>query len=1161
MTHPFPHHPRFAVSARTGLGRAAALTFDGGYDGGPALLVPVDVQALVSTVDDPAGHADVRTRIFDLAVPGGPRVPEPFAPDLPDRAPGVFLHWAMPDGLTGGRTTGPDGAPRWRPLPDRWVVLRLLPGEGNLDRRPVEGWLIEAERRRVHPLDTWRPGPPDVTDPPPATPRLDPADLNAMLGGDPAWAAIFDNVEDRFAIHDRWDKLPGPPPGHVAYLVVGWYSQPRLDPLGGLETSDGFHARLSELAWTVDASRLTALQEAAGRAATQRASVGLAAVTQTRAWWPRRCVFHGVVYGVRTEEPPPDQRPDATRVRVAIGESAEQAAAAMLASALGEPETETLHAAFHLGLADTLGEPDGPAQVEAEMHAAGFASAPGEEIVERVLDGDPFEGVRPPPATPATDALLAEHPDRTVRFEFTTGGDRAADRHTAAHTPERGAVPPEPRTVREVRRPGPRWFTARDPSIVVSGLNRSLRHGYDGRFEPGDTLACRLTGDPVTRLLGFLDGDALLERGVEHGAVPPEAEALLREAAIEDPFEDYRNLLERFTNRFGYTQFELLKALRAESRLFRRWLADPARGTYLMAASLKDGTGPSPAGITIWRPAWVPLYLQWQVAVDLDPAQARWPLGELDRQPPEQASAGPEATVRFTGQSLLTPSSARTLSDQIRVFLAAEDQLDLAGRGLIPEDLEATLHKLGQEAGRADLLTAGVDGLGDRLLGFTGDVTYGGADRLPTEPPRTVRAGALTVERVRVVDAFARSLVLIDKGAPAPALAAGLRGEPDGPAVLRPRITRPARLLLRLTEAGDDQRTVVVDQSPGTPAAGPIAGWLLPDHADAALELFDPDGAPLGQLAHEPLTGAVTWEAEPGGTAAIGGRPEETLSGPRLRHLNGLARALLDRDVAERAALPAGHVRSDTPLEALLRVIDTTAATIAPAGSTEHVAQLVGRPVAVVRASLRLEVRPEPAIGGAAEAFPVRLGALTRLDDGLLGYFVDDDYARFFPVHDSVAGLAVDSGPHHGDLAAAGSAPAGTRPLVSGWLSADPVVWLRPGRTVMLTLLQDPAGKVHATCGVLPRKEISLVRDWIAVPLARLVPTLRVGPVLVDPAAIRMPVTSRTGERREWVRRDGPASWRQDPITTASGQALLPETAAVVQEGWVRVTADDPQAE
>ncbi len=128
----------------------------------------------------------------------------------------------------------------------------------------------------------------------------------------------------------------------------------------------------------------------------------------------------------------------------------------------------------------------------------------------------------------------------------------------------------------------------------------------------------------------------------------------------------------------------------------------------------------------------------------------------------------------------------------------------------------------------------------------------------------------------------------------------------------------------------------------------------------------------------------------------------------------------------------------DTPqestLSSLLRAIDTTLWTVdtfAALGS-EHVAGLVGRPIAVVRAQLRLELRPPSDIDlsnpqranewAAAEreaaryAFPVRIGELTRSDDGVLGFYVDDDYSKFRLVDKVIASSATQGGRSRGQL-------------------------------------------------------------------------------------------------------------------------------------------------
>src|SRR5678815_1434780 len=124
----------------------------------------------------------------------------------------------------------------------------------------------------------------------------------------------------------------------------------------------------------------------------------------------------------------------------------------------------------------------------------------------------------------------------------------------------------------------------------------------------------------------------------------------------------------------------------------------------------------------------------------------------------------------------------------------------------------------------------------------------------------------------------------------------------------------------------------------------------------------------------------------------------------------------------------------------------------------------------------------------------------------------------------------------------------------SPYLVEQDVIWIRPGQTLRLTLLMLPSGKVHLTSGILPRKALALGNDWVGPGLAKLVPSVRVGPVLVDPSEIRLPLIQLLGEKQTFTRRTGPLTWRDDPILAATQTALLPRTPHGVQEGWVRVT-------
>jgi hypothetical protein len=429
------------------------------------------------------------------------------------------------------------------------------------------------------------------------------------------------------------------------------------------------------------------------------------------------------------------------------------------------------------------------------------------------------------------------------------------------------------------------------------------------------------------------------------------------------------------------------------------------------------------------------------------------------------------------------------------------------------------------------------------------------------------------------VDAFGRTLdVPLDR------LAVPSRDElpaPAGPPALRlrPRITRPARWMFRLVDPAatePDAAEAVVDQVDPTMAVSPVAGFLLPDHIDEALEVFDAAGVPLGQLANDPIGGGVQWEIAPGRSGPADAGPGYALADAQ-RPLGWLAAGIVATDARARDSQPAGPDR-ESALSALLRAIDTSLWTVDPfAGlGTEHIAGLVGRPVAVVSARLWLEVQPDlddldlSAPGArdqrarayaelAERAFPVRLGELTRADDGLLGYFVDDDYTRVHLVDRALRQLAFDTGRMKGQLGVYGTTPQvpATRAIEHPYL-ADETLSVRPGQVVRLTLLMHPAAKVHLTTGVLPRKSLALARDWVAPALAAMSPSVRVGPVLVDPAQIRLPKVSALPKEQRFTRRDTPSTWKDDAILAATQTALLPELPHQVQEGYIRVNPDPP---
>lgn len=752
--------------------------------------------------------------------------------------------------------------------------------------------------------------------------------------------------------------------------------------------------------------------------------------------------------------------------------------------------------------------------------------------------------------------------------------------HTTATAPQRVVKPPDPRRIETVRRALPRWYFPQDPVITVRGLNRSLRHGYDGRFEPTEALACRLSGDAVTALAGLVDGADVIDGGIQHGGVPEEVEDLLAETVLEDPDPKWTDRLSVYiADSKGVAPQLVSTRLNGERRLHLQSQRARCDTQRLMIGSLRDGVLASPVAFTPFRQAWIPLYLEWRLDLALDDRAAHWTLGELDFAPADGDQPAGANAMTVSGRSLLTSAGAKAFADRVTEYLAQEQRLDRAGMGEISDATASELRGIAGHTLYADVLSAATERLREHLLGFDTDTGIADSDTeaaaaIPVREPLLFRAGTARLSALRIVDAFGRSLDvpdnLLQQTVVSEALqlpgAAGTGSE----FLLGPRFTAPSRLLVRFLSATDDASDATIDQSAES-VASPVAAWLLPDHVDSALEVFDDTGHPMGQLRHEESSGGVVWEGAPGRPAPIGAPPPDSLSG----HARTLITELVRMDAVERVAGRAPE--ADTALSALLRVIDTTMWTVDPFGhaGSEHLSLLIGRPIALVRAELRLEVRSDvddypnlaPAARAAREAafsavadraFDIRLGALTHQDDGLLAYFVEDDYTRLYPVHASVLTQALASGPHEGYLGPVDEvnvfdASGQARPIISPYVVPDPSVTVRPGQKVRLTLLMDPGHAVHVSSGLLPRKSISLLRDWTSDALTRLAPSFRVGPVLVDPQSIRLPEPSAVGPHQQWTRRDGPLTWRDDPILASTQDALLPGGAAEVQEGYVRV--------
>ncbi len=243
----------FAIAAAHGITPRTIATWSPQLYRSPRVQVPIHVDALAVRIPGQP-FANCAMTVPAQGSTGNTRsglLPPPFA-NLPpnQRSTGVYLHWALPDGLTAGTAGSDTTAPVFPVIPNRWLVLRVFTSLFSISRRTVRGWILrsgDATPQAIE-LDSFTE---DNTD---QGTLIKP--LTALGHGDMAWAAYYDNVVNRLAFFDPLDDTI-PPLGPLAYLVCGWYTDPSLDPLGSnINSLSDFDACMAQHGWELAAGEL-----------------------------------------------------------------------------------------------------------------------------------------------------------------------------------------------------------------------------------------------------------------------------------------------------------------------------------------------------------------------------------------------------------------------------------------------------------------------------------------------------------------------------------------------------------------------------------------------------------------------------------------------------------------------------------------------------------------------------------------------------------------------------------------------------------------------------------------------------------------------------------------------------------------------------------------
>ena len=210
---------------------------------------------------------------------------------------------------------------------------------------------------------------------------------------------------------------------------------------------------------------------------------------------------------------------------------------------------------------------------------------------------------------------------------------------------------------------------------------------------------------------------------------------------------------------------------------------------------------------------------------------------------------------------------------------------------------------------------------------------------LPLNDFNPIRSGHMKILKLRLIDTFGQVKDLDVKTVDSVAQMT----VPEGQELiaLRPRLMQPARLSFRWLSAVEGEL-----ETNDHPATTPICGWVLPNNLDGSLMVYDKQGAALGYIDRQ-----ARWRPTPGQGGAViepgEPLPDGVISNPHLRRVASEIRAG-GKD------FPDGFI---TTLDSALETID-------PETFPQHqgLALVMGRPIAVVRAAVKFELKGPPAI-------------------------------------------------------------------------------------------------------------------------------------------------------------------------------------------------------
>ena len=342
---------------------------------------------------------------------------------------------------------------------------------------------------------------------------------------------------------------------------------------------------------------------------------------------------------------------------------------------------------------------------------------------------------------------------------------------------------------------------------------------------------------------------------------------------------------------------------------------------------------------------------------------------------------------------------------------------------------------------------------------------------------------------------------------------------------LPPRFVQPTRINFRWLSANDGANRETTDD----PNTTPICGWILPNNLNGGLTFYDNAGQALGAIN---VNGE--WDDVPGetslATTTIEGQEIPNIANP---HLHKMVKTIITSG-------PEFVENFNLCLNNALNHIDPE-----NFAQNQSLALLMGRPIAVVRAAVNLELQGLPAINQDWTVFrqdmqqmrsheerdtddltevkvPIRIGEHQQLNDGVIGYWKEQPGAEGGYEYEDNIFYAQQSDSNESDQIEGVEEGSEEGPInIIQSISSPPQ---------RLTMLVDPRGSVHATAGILPSKVITIPSEQYAEALANIKVTFLTTPILTErtqQGRLHLPLPTAPDYDWVWLEQKGRNTWSE----------------------------------